>query len=152
MPKQALPESVRKSLGLKDKRSSSKRFNNDSIEIAAEVHRTKGGTEAKAYLKMKSGVPMSIRTSGLAQSNGGRGVTGIDMSKKAFGGGGAKQRRSQPQEQLAVIRRQQQRRASGGQPSRFALVREQPLGEITYDTSNARTRTKAPVKPASGWR
>ena len=96
---------------------------------------------------------MSIRTSGLAQSSGGRGVTGIDMSKKAFGGGGGSRRKSQPQQQqLAVIKRQQQRRASGEQPGRFALVREQPLGEITYDSSNARTRSKVPSKPQSGWR
>ena len=57
------------------------------------------------------------------------------------------------QQQLAVLRRQQQRRASEGKQSgRFALVREQPLGEITYDSSNAKTREKAFVKGASGWR
>lgn len=81
MPKQALPDSVRASLGFKGERSGSKRFASNTVEAAAEVHRTKGGMEAKKYLKMKSGVPMSIRTSGLGQKHGGR-MAVPEMSEK----------------------------------------------------------------------
>ena len=47
-------------------RNDSKRFGSaDSAIASTEVMHTKGGIEAQKYLKMKSGVPMSVRTSGL---------------------------------------------------------------------------------------
>ena len=69
MPKSALPDSVRKNLGLSE-RKSSKRFS-EKFEVDSAVHLTKGGQEAKQFLKMKSGVPMSTRTSGLVKMQGG---------------------------------------------------------------------------------
>ena len=68
MPKQALPDSIRTKLGFKDQRKASTRFgDSDQVQVNDAVHYTKGGQEAKAYLKMKSGVPMSTRTSGLVK-------------------------------------------------------------------------------------
>ena len=48
-------------MGLTERRSS-KRFV-DSFEVSEEVHRTKGGKEAKKYLRMRSGVHISNRFS-----------------------------------------------------------------------------------------
>ena len=115
MPKQALPDSVRKSLGFNNKRSASKRFgDDDNIQIAPEVHSSKGGMEAKAYLKMKSGVAMSERTSGLVKMRNGM----------AAGSAGAKdghmqqlqrqQKQNNNDQQLAVVRRQMKRESSSG--------------------------------------
>lgn len=73
-PKQALPDSVRKNLGLKKRDSSSKRFA-EEFAPDSRVHQTKGGQLAKNFTKMKSGVPMSVRTSGLQKAKTG-GITG----------------------------------------------------------------------------
>ena len=143
MPKQALPDSVRKNLGFNDSRKASKRFS-DSFEIAPEVHVTKGGMEAKAYLKMKSGVPMSTRTSGLvAMRNGGTGGS--------VGGQAAKELHEQQKrmlqkenrgQQLMVVKRKQaqqaqQRAAYGVKTSECAF------GDIDYNhAQDGRQRSK----------
>ncbi|GMI32764.1 hypothetical protein TeGR_g5015 [Tetraparma gracilis] len=154
MPKQALPDSVRKNLGFKGERKASRRFS-DNFEIAPEVHATKGGMEAKAYLKMKSGVPMSTRTSGLAaQRNGSMGG--------AVGGGAAKELHRQQMklqwkeregQQLGVVRRQQQQRRDS---NNGMAVKSQQMGfgEISHHhAADGRQRAKHQPGPGMGsWR
>jgi hypothetical protein len=101
MPKQALPDSVRRNLGLTDKRKDSKRFGNqDTTQIHSSVGDTKGGMEAKQYLKMKSGVPMSLRTSGLVK---------LQNSHVGFGrpGKGSQQIKEDHREQQSMMMQQQ---------------------------------------------
>jgi hypothetical protein len=150
MPKQALPDSVRKNLGFNDSRKSSKRFS-DSFEIAPEVHSTKGGMEAKAYLKMKSGVPMSTRTSGLvAMRNGsiGGGVGGM-----AAKGLHEQQKRMQQKEngnqQLMVVKRQQAQQAK--QRAAYGVkTSECGFGDISYNhAQDGRQRAKFQLNRSS---
>jgi hypothetical protein len=147
MPKQALPDSVRKNLGFKDKRRSSCRFA-DKLEISNEIHRTKGGQEAKAYLKMKSGVPMSIRTSGLVQMQGR--TPGMMLNPATEGGA----RSSSTGQQLAVVRRHEnrnRRRLSGSMGGKGLPMREMGMGEVHLNRLGKREKYKPPQGPGV-WR
>ena len=147
MPKQALPDSVRRSLGFKNKRISSGRFA-DKLEIANEIHHTKGGREAKAYLKMKSGVPMSVRTSGLVQMQGR--TPGMNLNPATEG-----LRRSSTSQQLAVIRRQEernQRRMSGGGGGASLPMREINMGEVNIKRLGKRNKFQAPKGQPGVWK
>ena len=133
MPKQALPESVRRNLGFNSERKGSRRFSSDKFVIAQEVHRTKGGQEAKAYLKMKSGVPMSVRTSGLVQMQG---------RQPLLRGNQGRQQLHQQQQQLAVFKRRNSRDTGKGCRNENASLpmRELSMGEI--QSSSRLTRKK----------
>jgi len=131
MPKQALPDSVRKQLGMKDERKSSKRFS-DNFEIAPEVGRTKGGQDAKVYLKMKSGVPMSTRTSGLTQMrNSSIGASAGSVGAKEMHARQLQQQQGSNQNQQHMVVKRQQQRAMKQQQA--VPTSEMGFGEISYN-------------------
>ena len=105
MPKQALPDSIRKKLGFTAPRPESKHFlNSDVVEISREIYETKGGQEARQYLKMKSGVAMSERTSGAART---RHLIPRSMAEEGEQRGSRQP--PQQQQQLAVLQRREKK-------------------------------------------
>jgi hypothetical protein len=68
MPKSALPPELRKKMGLHPRNDDSE--SNEIYKAGSGVLAPVGSGKDGAYLKMKSSIPMSHRTSGLAKMNG----------------------------------------------------------------------------------
>ncbi len=69
MPKTALPPELRRKMGLAP-RVEEKAGGNEIYQAGSGVLKPVGSGSDGSYLKMKSSIPMSHRTSGLARMNG----------------------------------------------------------------------------------
>ena len=69
MPKTALPPELRRKMGLQP-RAEEKAGGYEIYQAGSGVLKPVGSGKDGSYLKMKSSVPMSHRTSGLARMNG----------------------------------------------------------------------------------
>lgn len=76
MPKTALPPELRAKLGLKPRKEENE-GSYDIYKAGAGVLAPVGSGKDGAYLKMKSSMPMSQRTSGLARMQGISGSTAL---------------------------------------------------------------------------
>ena len=92
--------------------------------------------------------------------------SGRQAPRRMSGGGGVRNSIDPSKSEMGVVRRQQDRRrqsfgksnqnqTSREQPGKFALVREQGMGNIMYDSTNVKSKTRqkaAVIKKTGGWR